>query len=242
MAIVPTRSSSDTNTSADINTLSTRAVDTNDINAKGDILAGTADNTISRLAVGANDQVLTADSAEATGLKWAAAAGGGGGDWNPNWSAGDFILQNANVPQFEEDNLTNGLQDSLRFDDTTQEFANQYFRAPTDINTSGTVTFRLVGYSVTAAANKNVEFTFDYSAREDTESIDNAFTSLVSGDLPLGGVQDALDFLTWTETVSNLGWVSNDHIRIRLSRTAPSSDNLSGDYRVLYLKIDIPRT
>jgi hypothetical protein len=48
------------------------------IDAKGDLLAGTADNTIGRLAVGANGTVLTADSAEATGMKWVAAAGGGG--------------------------------------------------------------------------------------------------------------------------------------------------------------------
>lgn len=47
------------------------------IDAKGDLLAGTADNTIARLPVGTNGQVLTADSAEATGMKWAAAAGGG---------------------------------------------------------------------------------------------------------------------------------------------------------------------
>jgi hypothetical protein len=47
------------------------------IDAKGDLLAGTADNTIGRLAIGTNGQVLTADSAAATGMKWAAAAGGG---------------------------------------------------------------------------------------------------------------------------------------------------------------------
>jgi hypothetical protein len=41
------------------------------IDAKGDLLAGTADNTIGRLAVGTNDQVLVADSSAATGLKWA---------------------------------------------------------------------------------------------------------------------------------------------------------------------------
>jgi hypothetical protein len=44
--------------------------------AKGDIIAATAADTFTRLAVGSNGQVLTADSAEATGLKWAAAGGG----------------------------------------------------------------------------------------------------------------------------------------------------------------------
>jgi len=47
------------------------------VNAKGDLLAGTADNTIDRIAVGANDTVLTADSTAATGMKWATAAAGG---------------------------------------------------------------------------------------------------------------------------------------------------------------------
>ena len=44
------------------------------IDAKGDLLAGTADNTIGRRSIGANGTVLTADSAEATGLKWATPA------------------------------------------------------------------------------------------------------------------------------------------------------------------------
>jgi hypothetical protein len=47
------------------------------IDAKGDLIGGTGADTFSRLAVGANGTVLTADSAEATGLKWAAASGGG---------------------------------------------------------------------------------------------------------------------------------------------------------------------
>jgi hypothetical protein len=44
------------------------------VDAKGDIIAATANDTPARLAVGTNGQVLTADSTAATGLKWASAA------------------------------------------------------------------------------------------------------------------------------------------------------------------------
>jgi hypothetical protein len=44
------------------------------VDAKGDLIAATAADTPARLAVGANDTVLTADSSEATGLKWATPA------------------------------------------------------------------------------------------------------------------------------------------------------------------------
>lgn len=46
------------------------------VDAKGDLIAATAADTVARLAVGANNTVLTADSAEATGLKWSAPSGG----------------------------------------------------------------------------------------------------------------------------------------------------------------------
>jgi hypothetical protein len=47
------------------------------IDAKGDLIAGTGADAFSRLAVGANDTVLTADSTTATGLKWATPSSGG---------------------------------------------------------------------------------------------------------------------------------------------------------------------
>lgn len=41
------------------------------VDVKGDIIAATAADTVARLAAGTNGQVLTSDSAETTGLKWA---------------------------------------------------------------------------------------------------------------------------------------------------------------------------
>lgn len=46
------------------------------VDAKGDIIAATAADTVARLAVGSNNQVLTADSTTATGLKWATPTSG----------------------------------------------------------------------------------------------------------------------------------------------------------------------
>jgi hypothetical protein len=45
--------------------------------AKGQLVVGNATNDSGILSVGANGTVLTADSAEATGVKWATAAAGG---------------------------------------------------------------------------------------------------------------------------------------------------------------------
>jgi len=44
------------------------------VDAKGDLIAATANDTPARLAVGANDLILTADSTQSTGLKY-------GGNW-----------------------------------------------------------------------------------------------------------------------------------------------------------------
>jgi hypothetical protein len=62
------------------------------VDAKGDLITATAADTPARIAVGANDTVLTADSSTSTGLKWATPASG---MTNPMTTTGDTIYSSS---------------------------------------------------------------------------------------------------------------------------------------------------
>lgn len=60
-------------------------------NAKGDVIVGTGPDAATRLGVGSNGQVLTADSAQGTGVKWAAPAASGN-DYTIYDAKGDILV------------------------------------------------------------------------------------------------------------------------------------------------------
>lgn len=67
------------------------------LDAKGDLLAGTGPDVAARVPVGSDGQVLTADSAQATGVKWGAVpththTGTYWGLWTGNQAAYDAIV------------------------------------------------------------------------------------------------------------------------------------------------------
>lgn len=84
------------------------------INAKGDIVVGSADNIPSVLSVGANGQVLSADATAATGIKWIPAPTGGGGGGSGvssvNGRTGDVSLAKADVGLTNADNTSDAAK------------------------------------------------------------------------------------------------------------------------------------
>lgn len=67
------------------------------IDAKGDLYAGTAPTVVGVLPVGTNGQVLAADSAAATGLRWADASAGGGAVDSVNGMTGAVVITAAGL-------------------------------------------------------------------------------------------------------------------------------------------------
>jgi hypothetical protein len=60
------------------------------VDAKGDLLVGTAPDTIARVPVGTNDQILAADSTATAGVRWVDAPEGGGGGEPTGPAGGDL--------------------------------------------------------------------------------------------------------------------------------------------------------
>ncbi len=193
-----------------------------------------------KLAVGAvaDGQFLKRVGAAVVG----AAGTGGGAAWRfIDIAAGAWDYPQANPAPLDTDVGTNGTIKRHLFDDTTEESIIAQIKLPSDLDLAGTVSFETFGYAVVAAASKNIELTFYHSAKTDAENWDAAFSSKVSGDLATDPTQDQLDLFSWTETIANLGWAAGDHVRIKLSRTAPSVNNLVGDYGVTHFRLKIPR-
>ena len=74
--------SKNSNTDLDFTWVTTddaNAIQNSIVDAKGDLIGASADNTPGRLPVGSNGFVLTADSSETLGIKWAAVASSGVG-------------------------------------------------------------------------------------------------------------------------------------------------------------------
>lgn len=83
-----------------------------EFDAKGDLVVGTGSDTFDRLAVGTNGYTLVADSAQSTGLKWAAPAG------TPTFVGASVSFNSAFVPQTIANNTATKLNFAYEYFDT----------------------------------------------------------------------------------------------------------------------------
>lgn len=134
------------------------------VDAKGDLIAATAADTASRVAVGTNGQVLTADSTTGTGLKWSNPSGALTLITNQSFSAASVVNVNdvfsstyTNYKVIMNVNGSAGVNTSLRWrvsgaDNSTANYNSRAIIAgspPTDNNLTGQ-TLTYIGDTYTA--------------------------------------------------------------------------------------------
>jgi hypothetical protein len=127
------------------------------------------------------------------------------------------------------------------YDDTIEEYVGNSFPVPANIDTGESVTFRTWVMAATAAS-ANVAQRFAHYAMGDGETFDGTYTNENSGDKAIDSNQDDFSMITWTETVTNLGWAANDLVFFLHSRYAAGASNLSGDMYLKGIAIEIPLT
>lgn len=105
------------------------------VDAKGDLIVATAADTVSRLAVGTNNHVLTADSSTSTGLKWAAAEKAWT-SWTPSWT--NLTVGNGTVTaKYRENSDTVDVILTLVFGSTTSVTGHVKLTPPINASSKG---------------------------------------------------------------------------------------------------------
>jgi hypothetical protein len=212
------------------------------LTTKGDLYGfDTANN---RVPIGADGLVLVADSAEALGVKWTAVAGGTPPDAMFGGLAAAHQVNSTTAFATISYRAFGSLEMNVRsFDDTGPEYMQGLFRVPDDLGAgSEEVTFEIVGSAATAAASKNVKFTFDFLEVADSGLMTGAYGSAeVWDDQPVSATSNDQDIISNTETITNLGWTAGNYVYYRVYRSAATTNNLVGDYDVIGFYILIPR-
>jgi len=162
------------------------------------------------------------------------------GAWNADGRY--FPTTNPAIPETDTDGTYGNLK-GFRFDDANSDTLYRAVRLPPSLTGYTKLYIEYVGYAMTAAASKVVEFIFSYSSRAAGETWKSAYTDVQLGVMNCDANQDELDFHSFA--ITDLSpFAGNDLMRIKITRdpTPTSGDNLPGDYRIPHIRLRLSAT
>lgn len=201
------------------------------LTAKGDLYVATASNTVARQAVGTDGYVLTADSAQTNGVKWAAASGGGA---SLRWYTGE-----SNAPLREV--FGNGLE-LFEFEQTDDQAIYAKFTLPASYGGARLYLKKGKMFSVTTSGNVLFQATsYIYKANVAGNSTPTGYTSTnaqqaINGTTNLISLVSDIDLTDASKQINGVTVAAGDTIGIKLVRK--SSSETSGVADTVKLLID----
>ena len=219
----------------------TAAITNTGVLAQGVLVVGDGTTDPTLLTVGANGTVLSADSAQTSGVKWEAIT-------KPSrhyyWPASALLPLEAGADSISVISKDSGANlDNLNraFDAATDECVTGTMEVPSDVKMDGTVTIRAKAYAV-APATTFVLWKFNHVPVGPNESWDSALSAVSFDGVAFSATQDQLTVASDTATISSLGWVSSDTVFFTFCRDADTAgDTLVNDALLIDLSVDIPR-
>jgi hypothetical protein len=177
------------------------AIQNSIVDAKGDLIAATANDTPARLAVGTNGQVLTADSTTATGLAWAASSSfGTWTSFTPTWT--NLTPGNGTVTaKYVQNGKVVNFRVKIQFGSTTS------------ISGSVSVNWPVAPASTEAAQGAITTVVFEKSGvGPKLGQVNNSAASTTKADLLVLNVAGTYTDVALTSSTVPFTWATNDQI------------------------------